>query len=294
MKKILIAGAAGGLGKEVLEELKRRGYYVKALAIDDKDASKIKNIADEVAIGDASDPETLSGIMDNTDIVFSALGKSVSLFSPDDTSFFEVDYTANKNLIDKAKESGVKRFVYISIYGSDKFGEFELAKVHRNVEKELFDSGMSYTIIRPVGMFTGLLDYIRMAKNGLIVTSGKGENKTNPIHEEDLAVLCADNIEEGEEIIEAGGPEIFTRNQIAELAREAVGDAVHIHIPEVIVEGSLPLVKMYNESFFDKLAFFNNVLTHDVVAPQYGSRKLKDYFEEMAGKVDADIKDVVK
>lgn len=291
---IFIAGATGGLGAEVLELLKRKGYYVKALAIDEADAVNVKNIADEVVIGDASEPGTLEGKMDDIDIVFSGLGKSVSLFSPDETSFFEVDYTANKNLIDAAKQSGVKRFVYISIYGSDKFGEFELAKVHRRVEKELFDSGLSYTIIRPVGMFSGLLDYLRMAKNGVVVTAGDGEYRTNPIHEEDLALLCMENLEQGEKIIEAGGPEIFTRNQIAELACEAVGDARHIHIPEIIVESSLPLVKIYNENFFDKLAFFNNILNHNVVAPQYGTKKLKDYFELNADKVEANLKDLLR
>ncbi len=249
MKKVLVAGATGGLGKKVLQELKHRGYFVRALAVNAKGADKIKDIADEVVIGDASKPESIVHLCEQIDIVFSAIGKNVSLFANDDQSFFDIDYQANKNLIEQAKKNGVKRFVYISIYGSDLYGDAELANVHRKIEKELLSSQMSVTIIRPVALFLGLLDVLRMAKNGVVITVGSGKNKTNPIHEDDLAKVCVDHLEEGPTILEVGGPNIYTRDQIAEFAIKAVGGNVqHVHLPETIVNGSLPLLQFYDQT----------------------------------------------
>lgn len=286
MKKVLVAGATGGLGKKVVRELKNRDYSVRALATNRQSLDGIREEVDEAVLADASNPSSLEKICDQMDFVFSALGKSVSLFSNNDKTFFEVDYQANKHILDQAKKSGIKRFVYVSIYGSDVYSDkFELAKVHRDLERELTRSDMSYTIIRPVGIFTGLLDVLRMAKNGVVLTVGEGKNKTNPIHEEDLAVFCVDHLKEGPNILEVGGPVVYTRDQIADLAIRAVGQAQHIHLPETVVDIGLPFMQLYDQNFFDKLAFFNNVLTHDVVAPQYGSRKLEDYFAQMHGSI---------
>lgn len=294
MKKVLVIGATGGLGKKVVEELKKRKYFIRALATSEESSNQIKSLVDEVVIADASQPEAIEGICEGIDIVFSALGKNVSLFSHDDRTFFEVDYIANKNILDEAKKSHITRFVYISIYGSDRYEEFELAKVHRDMETELAKSKMSYTIIRPVGMFVGLLDVLRMAKNGIVITVGDGEAKTNSIHEDDLAIVCADNLEKGPNILEVGGPIIYTRNHIAELAIKATGgSAQHIHIPEIIAQGGLPLINLYDQNFFDKLAFFKNILTRDVIAHKYGSQKLEDYFNKLAPSIKENWADLI-
>lgn len=280
MKKVLVAGATGSLGTKVLKELKDRKYFVRALASSSESADKVRAVADEVVVGDASKMSALDGICDGIDVVFSSVGKSVSLFSSDEQTFFEGDYLANKNILDQAKEAQVERFVYISIYGSHQFGDFELASVHRHVEQEMAQSGLGYTIIRPVGLFSGLLDVLRMAQLGAVLTVGEGENKTNPIYEGDLAIVCVDHLEKGPEILEVGGPVVYTRNQIAEMAIRMVGNALHFHVPETFVEGSLPLLQFYDQNFFDKLAFFKTVLTHDAVVPQYGSKRLEEYFSE--------------
>jgi uncharacterized protein YbjT (DUF2867 family) len=287
MKRILVAGAAGGLGRPILKKLREKGCFVRALVRQSQDGDQIKSDVNEIIVGDASKPESLHKICENIDIVLSTLGKSVSLFSKDDKTFFETDYIANHHLLNEAKKSEVKRFIYVSIYGSDKYGDFELAKVHRKVEKELLSSGIASTIIRPVGIFVGLLDVLRMAKNGIVLTVGTGEHQTNPIHEVDLAQVCTNQIEKEPEILEVGGPISYTRQQIGELAIQAAGDkALHIHLPEILTENTLPFLQYYDQSFFDKLAFFHTVLTHDSIASKFGTQKLEDYFQKHVNQLE--------
>lgn len=92
---------------------------------------KMDGIVEDIFIGDAQNPETLKGMCDRMNVVFSALGKSVIMFSDEKASFKEIDYQANKNILDEALRSKVQRFVYVSVYGSDKYKDLELAKAHQ-------------------------------------------------------------------------------------------------------------------------------------------------------------------
>lgn len=285
MERILVVGATGSLGFEVVKLMKERGYYVRALVIDDDHAKKLQGVADDIFIADALKPETLKGICNRIRVVFSAMGKSVSMFSNEKSTFKEIDYQGNKNILDEAIKSKVQRFVYVSVFGSDKYKELELAKAHELFTKEIKKSGLSYTIIHPVGIFTGLHDVLLMAKKGQVITVGNGDKKTNPIHQKDLAKICVDNIINGKNHIEAGGPKIYTRNEIAEMACEAIGNAKNVNISEWLTDLGLPLVKVWDKNFYDKLSFFKEVLTDDAVAPQYGQYLLEDYFREVAPKI---------
>ena len=74
MKKVLVAGVTGYLGRFVVQEFKKQGYWVRALA---RNASKLENIGeyiDEKFIGEVTDINSLSGICRDIDIVFSSLG----------------------------------------------------------------------------------------------------------------------------------------------------------------------------------------------------------------------------
>lgn len=53
-------------------------------------------------------------------------------------------------------------------------------------------------------------------------------------------------------------------------------------IPVGIVLLLLPIVKLFDRSTFDKLAFVLKVMAEDTIAPPYGKRRLEDYFLEKA------------
>jgi uncharacterized protein YbjT (DUF2867 family) len=78
-------------------------------------------------------------------------------------------------------------------------------------------------------------DFLKMAKGGRIYLFGDGKLKLNPIHGKDLAKVVVDSIDQNEQEINVGGPDLFSQNEIAELALKACGKPVKIvHLPDWI------------------------------------------------------------
>jgi uncharacterized protein YbjT (DUF2867 family) len=279
MQNVLVAGATGSLGYEVVKLLAQRNIPVRALDRNSDDALDIYPFTNDVVLTDASDPDNLKGVFHDIDVVFSAVGTSVSLFSKSG-DFEKTDWQVNRNLVNAAKQQGVKRFVYISIKGADMGKTFLMADVHKRVEDLLRQSGMKHTVIRPVGFFSGFHDWLVMGKKGLVPIPGSGEHKTNPIHQADLAQVVVDNLFEGPQLLEAGGPNIYTRNEIARMVKEKTG-AKTILVPEMLIEPGLFLIKMVDDQMQAKLDYFKFVSTNDMVATQFGTRSLRDYIRDL-------------
>lgn len=278
MQKVLVAGASGSLGFEILRKLKHKEVYVKALVRSEESIEKVSPYATEVVLADAGSSNDLYDLFKGIDIVCSAVGQSVSLFKKGG-SFEEIDYGINKNLIESAVKAGVSRFVYISIKGSDSASNYELAEVHKKVEDLPLTEKINQTVIRPVGFFSGFIDWLIMGKQGIIPVPGEGAHKTNPIHPEDLAQVVIDNLFEGPQLIEAGGPEIFTRLEIAKMIAEKTNAKI-IHVPKIMVEPGLFFLKFIDGDAQTKLDYFNYVSTNDMIAPQFGNLSLRDYVKE--------------
>jgi uncharacterized protein YbjT (DUF2867 family) len=143
-QRVLVAGATGYLGKFVTREFKQRGYWVRALTRSKQrleepgpfTAPAIRSDeVDDVCIAEATKPETLTGLCEGgIDIVFSSLGISRQR---DGLSFEEVDYQANRNLIDLCIEKGVRKFVYVSMLGAEQISDLAITKAHERVVKDL-------------------------------------------------------------------------------------------------------------------------------------------------------------
>lgn len=275
MKKVLVAGASGSLGSEVAKLLTQMNIPVRSLVSSQESARQAGRYSQNLVVADARRPQELQQAFEGIDVVFSAVGQSVSLFS-EGGSFEAVDYELNRNLIQGAARAGIGRFVYVSIEGADKASELTIGSVHKRVEDLLMQQKMSYTIIRPVGFFSGLNDLLTMGKQGIIPVPGTGNHKTNPIHQEDLAQVVADNLFEGPRILSAGGPEIFTRLEIAELISAKTKGKI-LNVPSLVIGPGLLFLKFVDDNLQAKLDYFNYVTTNDMVAPKNGTRSLKEY-----------------
>jgi len=283
MKKVLVAGATGYLGRYVLQEFKEQEYWIRALA---RNATKLENLTeyiDEKFIGEITDSNSLSGICKDMDIVFSSIGITKQ---KDGLSYMDVDYQANMNLLDEAKKSGVKKFMYVSVLNGDKLRYLKICEAKEKFVAELKNSGLDYCIIRPNGFFSDMSEFLKMANKGKIYLFGDGNQKSNPIHGEDLAKVCIDAIENKEDEIEVGGPETLTHNKITELAFNAIGKKTKvIHIPDWIRRLALKVGKLFMSSkSFGPVEFFMNVMAMDMIAPRYGTHHLIDFFKENKNK----------
>lgn len=284
-EKILVAGASGALGTEIVKLLTDEKRPVRVLTRSSDGASKLAPYTNDIWKGNAGDAPEIRGITEGVTTVISALGKSVSLFTPSDESFFESDFLANKAILDDALQNGVKRFVYISIKGADVEEDYSIAKAHKLFENELRASGIEYTIIRPVGFYSGLNDLAIMAKRKVIPIVGDGEAKTNSIHHRDLAKVVISYVEEGPEIIEVGGPNVHTRFEMAEMIKEKIGGKI-IKVPKTIAEMGAELPKIFSEEMHDKLDYFTYITTNDMIGEKNGSISFREYLETL------DLKDL--
>lgn len=279
-EKILLAGASGALGLEVLKLLKKKDFEIRTLVHSKEGSEKVAPYTSDIWIADAEENYELDGITEGISKVISALGKSVSLFSPSDKSFMENDFRGNKNLLKDAQETGVERFIYVSIKGADSGVEYEVARAHKRFEELLQNSGLDHTIIRPVGFFSGLHDLAIMAKRKVIPIIGEGKAKTNSIHQKDLAEVVMGYLKEGPELIEVGGPLVHTRLEMAEMVKERIGGKI-IKVSEKLADMGMVLPELVSDDISSKLNYFKYITTNDMVGEKRGKITFKEYLDQL-------------
>jgi uncharacterized protein YbjT (DUF2867 family) len=288
-KTVLIAGSTGYLGKFAVRAFKNRGYQVRALTRSEErlgqpgpfTAPAVAGEVDEIFVGEITKPETLEGLMDGVDVVFSSIGISRQR---DGLTFEQIDHQANRLLIDLAKQARVEKLVYVSLWGQDEIRHLEIVRAHEKVVAALETSGLDYCIVRPSGYFSDMGVLLDMARRGRSFLVGAGENQFNPIHGADLAEVCVDAMESDEREIGAGGPETMTQRQAAELAFDVIGRPPKIVVlPLWLMRGGVRLIGLLNAQFGDLFEFIVTAGEIDGVAPSVGTTTLRSYFEELAG-----------
>ncbi|WP_162055835.1 SDR family oxidoreductase [Pontibacter pamirensis] len=278
MKKVILFGATGNIGKAIAREVLQGGYRLLIVVRNKNKAEQLSHITTSFVVADITAPGSLSDICQGQDIVISALGKSVSPNDRSRQTFREIDFVGNSNILQEAKASGVKKFVYVSAFHSERYLHLNYCRVHHEFAELLKYSGIDYTIIKPPAVFSAFLDMIEMAKKGQLITIGAGDKKTNPIYEGDLAKVCVDSIKHTKAVVEAGGKVIYTRHELNELVQIAVNPKKKVrHIPLGLMKTALPLIRLFDKNMYDKFSFFIEVTQQDTVAPQLGEMRFEDY-----------------
>jgi uncharacterized protein YbjT (DUF2867 family) len=282
MERVLVAGASGQLGRHVVSELRRRGYRVRALS---RRPERLTGLVDEAVRGDLLDPASLAAACDGVDVVFSCAGASMDLNDlRDRRGPLEVDWGGNRNLLAAARAAGVRRFAYVSVYGGGAMRHLAYADAHERFVDELAGSGVDHTVIRPTGFFSFFGEMVKMAQRGRGIVIGSGEARTNPIHEADLARVCADALAGGAREVPAGGPETLTRAEIVHTAFRALGRAPKLtRVPPGLFRAAAVVARPLNPRLAALLAFGAEVSQVDCVAPAHGTQRLEDYFRTLAG-----------
>jgi uncharacterized protein YbjT (DUF2867 family) len=281
MKKVLLAGITGYLGSHIAMELHKRGYPIRAIARNPGKLKRLNINVHDVLEAEVTRPDTIEGCCDDIDTVISTVGITRQ---KDGLTYMDVDFQANLNLLRQAEKSNVKKFIYVSVLNGDKLKHLKICEAKERFVEQLMNSGMDYCVIRPNGFFSDIAEFHAMAQKGRIYLFGDGELTTNPIHGEDLAVVCADAIERADRVIEAGGPKIMTHNQIAKAAFNAVGREPKItHIPDWIRAATLTGARTFTSSkTYGPIEFFLTVMAMDMIAPEYGKLTLEEFFAQLS------------
>ena len=277
-KRILIAGASGSIGLELLKQARAAGYWIRAQARATGHYGLLARYADDVVLADATKHLSLEGIARDVDTVVSCLGAPVAVAHPEKRGYDEIDYLANRNLLEQAQSAGVERFVYVSVHLAPGYAHTAYAQAHESFVDKLQLSKLRHTVVRPTGLFCVFLDLLAYAKLGMVPLIGDGQARTNPIHEADVAHVVLQHLEDGPASVSCGGPEIFSRRQIATLAFAALGRPPRIvQVPPALFRLMGHLTGLTSRRRAQLFEFAGSVSVHNALAPPVGTQRLEDY-----------------
>ena len=286
-KRVLVAGATGYLGGFVVQALKAKGYRVRALSRAEAKLAPVADHVDEAFVGEVTRPESLAGVCDGIDIVFSSIGITRQ---KDGLTYEAVDYRGNMNLLAVAEKAGVSKFAYVHVLNADKLRHLAGIRAKQAFVDELERSRLEPIVICPTGFFSDMAEFLEMARKGRVFLFGDGSNRINPIHGADLAEGCIEAIENGARRVDIGGPEVMTYAQIAELALAALDKPAKIsRMPNWAVKSFVNCLRwLTSEPTYGPVEFLASVMMMDVVGEPYGRRRLADFFNATSEPRPAD------
>ncbi len=170
MTKVIVTGATGFLGFNLVKRLNKMGFAIIGLGRNIEKGNKINELGVKFISVDLSEKEKLNTIFQNVDYVFHCAAKS-SVWG-DYKSFYKANVEGTKNIADLCLKHNIKRLIYVSspsIYFDfkDKLNikETELPTKHpannyiktkiiaENVIDNAFKDGLDVITIRPRGIF---------------------------------------------------------------------------------------------------------------------------------------------
>lgn len=215
--RVLLLGASGTIGKATARALIGRGYEVVCL-IRPRKESQLENVEPSLQTYLEGAEIRWCDVVDTLQLrrdgfandCFNAVVSCMASRTGTPNDAWLVDYQANLNALQLAKESGVKHFVMLSAICVQKpLLAFQHAKLA--FENALINSGLSYSIVRPTAFFkslSGQLQRVKAGKPYLIFGDGK-QTACKPISDDDLADYlagCLENTNRHNRILPIGGP----------------------------------------------------------------------------------------
>jgi len=279
LQTVLVAGATGYLGQHLVKAFHMAGYRVHALARTPEKLIAIDRYIDEIVMAEVTRPDTLTDVMRGVDLVVSAVGITRQ---QDGLTYMDVDYRANRNLLDEALAASVSRFAYIHVLNAEKMPNVAMARAKARFARELADADIASTVICPSGFYSDLVEILEMAKSGRIYLFGDGESRISPIDGADLAEAAVAAIERCEPRIEIGGSKSFSLNEVAQFAFDVVERPARItHVPIPIASSLVGLAKLLGaENKVGAIEFFLAASRLDMTAPPYGTISLSNFFTQ--------------
>jgi len=193
LKKILITGGSRGLGLNTVKSLAQLNFKIISLRRSkNKDMYSHPNI--EYVFGDITDIQTLNENLWGTSTAIHLAGLT---HSSDTKKYYEVNADGTSNLIQRAKTSNLKRFIYVSTQAIGlEGGSYSHSK--EIAEKHLMKSSLKWTILRPSEIYglkvedsiESLCRFILSSR--IVPIIGDGQYTLNPLHVDDFVRFITD------------------------------------------------------------------------------------------------------
>ncbi len=262
--RILITGATGNIGGELVKQLSAKNIAFKAMVrAKDKATDLSSNPEVEIIEGDFNDSSSIKKALEGIDTAF-LLTNSTEQAEEQQTSFVEA-----------AKKAGVKHIVKQSQWAADEHSPVRFLRYHAIVERKIQDAGIAYTFLRPNLFMQGLLSFKQTIKEQGKFFAAIGDAKVSIVDVRDIAAVAAEALtSEGHQnkIYNLTGPEALTHQQMATLLSQALGKPVAFTDvpPDAMLQGLLSahLPQWMAEGLIEDYAHYArgeaSVITNDI------------------------------
>jgi uncharacterized protein YbjT (DUF2867 family) len=219
---ILVTGATGKVGQEVVLQLSAANVPVRAFVRDPERASAVRLPGVEIAVGDFALPESLDRALRGIDRIF-----LVSSADPDQVAL-------QGNVVQAAKRAGVAHIVKVSVAGGPDAAT-QIGRWHWTTEKQIEAAGLNFTMLRPALYMQQTLTFAPSiaATGSFSLPAGTGE--VSFIDTRDVASVAVRALTEGghdRRIYDLTGPEALSFDAVADQIAQAIGKPVsYVHVP---------------------------------------------------------------
>eukprot|EP00249_Psilotum_nudum_P013777 c24506_g1_i1 orf=341-1600(+) len=263
---ILVAGATGTLGRQVVRKALDEGYDVRCLVRPrPTPADFLRDWGAKIVNGDLSKPETLpAALVGIHTVIDCATGRP-------EEPIRMVDWDGKVALIQCAKAMGIQKFVFYSIHNCENHPEVPLMEIKRCTEKYIIEGDLNYTIIRLCGFMQGLIgQYAVPVLEDKAVWGTDAPTCVAYMDTQDIARLTLTalrNKKADRKVLTFAGPRAWTTQEVISLCERLAGqDAKVTIVPVGILRFTRFLARLFQwtNDVADRLAF-SEVLSSDAV-----------------------------
>jgi uncharacterized protein YbjT (DUF2867 family) len=232
----VVTGAFSYTGRHIAERLLSSGRRVRTLS---RSAAPVGSPIESAPLQFA-DRAALTGSLDGADTLY----VTYWIRFPHGGSTFERAVENTGALAGAAREAGVRRIVYVSVSNPSADSPLGYFRGKAAAETAVAGSGPAHSVVRPTLVFGPgdvLVNNIAwlLRRFPLFIVPGRGEYRVQPVAVEDVARLCVEaGAREGNETLDAAGPEVLTFDEVVRLVRDSVGSRARVvHTPVGVALG---------------------------------------------------------
>jgi len=245
---IIITGATGFVGEEVVKQARAAGHPVRVIVRDPRRASWLaERYGVELFHGNVLYAPSIEGAMQDAKCVIHLVG---IIREWKENTFERVHVQATKHVIDEAKKAGVKRFVHMSALGTRENARSRYQQTKWAGEDCVRKSGLAWTIFRPSFIYGPKDKAINtlaklVQRLPFVPVLGGGNTKIQPISVANVArafVGAIRNDESISRVYDLCGPEAFTWNELYDKLQMILGTRKpkwHLPLPIARVQAAL-------------------------------------------------------
>ena len=249
--RVLVVGATGQLGSAITRKLLATGTPVRALARNAGKLAAFEKMGAEIAPVDLM---SLSKVTEACRGIGQIIATANNFMGSGPTSPTKLDLTAYQNLCAAARNTGVRRLIYVSFRGVDQFSVVDYFRIKWYIEDAIKRSGVPYVMLRPTAfldVWVGGILADGLRKKGAVPIFGDGTRVANYIAVDDVvefAVKILGREDVVKEVVEIGGPSNVSLNDLASMVEKKVGKSgKRKHIPVFAMKYLPYVVRPFNE-----------------------------------------------